>query len=308
MTDSLYTSNLPHKTEDRREQGFAAKRIFTNTEAEPCFDAADCLRFGKDLFMQHGYTTNRSGIEWLRRHVGDGFRLHPIAFQNNFSPTHTDAQLLPVRAGLILSCPERPLQPECTSLFTGEDSEWEIISAPQPNTFVMPPKCTSSPWLSMNLLNIDEDTIIVEASEKPTIRFLTEEFGFDVVPVPFRDAYKFGGSFHCQSLDVYREGAQKSYFPNLEIRREREYLRSTRSTHQYPASRNPSCLITNRYVFASLPGAEERESIIKQRHAAASSDVSESAYSCNETPCATPRNESPIGSSPPSGYSVDVYM
>jgi glycine amidinotransferase len=221
MTDSLYTPHLPYKTEDRKNHGFAAQRIFTNTEQEPCFDAADCLRFGKDLFMQHGYTTNRAGIEWLRRHVGDGYRLHPIAFQNNFSPTHTDAQLLPIRAGLILSCPERPLQPECTSLFTGEDSEWEIISAPQPHSFVMPPKCTSSPWLSMNLLNIDEDTIIVEASEKPTIRFLTEEFGFDVVPVPFRDAYKFGGSFHCQSLDVNREGAQKSYFPNLDIMRER---------------------------------------------------------------------------------------
>ena len=32
------------------------------------FDAADILRMGKDLFVQHGFTTNLKGSDWLRRH------------------------------------------------------------------------------------------------------------------------------------------------------------------------------------------------------------------------------------------------
>jgi glycine amidinotransferase len=219
MTDNLYEHGLPKLSSQRKET--AAQHLFTNTEAEPVFDAADCLRFGKDLFMQHGYTTNRSGISWLRRHVGSSFRMHEIGFQNNLSPTHTDAQLLPIRPYLCLSCPERPLEPSSLALFKDDDCDWEVISAPPPNSHIMPPKCTSSPWLSMNLLSIDENTIIVEETEAPTIKFLRDEFGFDVIPVPFRDAYKFGGSFHCQSVDVHREGVQRSYFPNLERMRER---------------------------------------------------------------------------------------
>ena len=41
---------------------------FVTTEHEPLFDAADILRIGKDLFCQHGLTTNRRGMEWLQRH------------------------------------------------------------------------------------------------------------------------------------------------------------------------------------------------------------------------------------------------
>lgn len=227
MTDELYDRDLPLLTSQRKQT--AAQHMFTNTEAEPVFDAADCLRFGKHLFMQHGYTTNLSGIQWLSRHVGSNFDLRQIAFENNVSPTHTDAQLLPIRPGLCLSCPERPLEPTSLALFTDEECDWEVISAPEPNSWTMPPKCTSSPWLSMNLLSIDENTIIVEETEKPTIRFLREELGFDVVAVPFRDAYKFGGSFHCQSVDVHRDGVQKSYFPNLDIRHERSEMRRSES-------------------------------------------------------------------------------
>ena len=41
---------------------------------------------------------------------------------------------------------------------------------PRPFTQKRSVLCASSPWLSMNLLSIDENTIIVEETEKPTIR------------------------------------------------------------------------------------------------------------------------------------------
>lgn len=45
------------------------------------------------------------------------------------------------------------------------------------------------------------------------IKMLSDEYGFNVIPVNFYDAYKFGGAFHCQTLDIHRDGHKKSYFP-----------------------------------------------------------------------------------------------
>ena len=58
------------------------------------------------------------------------------------------------------------------------------------------------------------DKIIVEKTEKNMINFLREE-GFDVIEVGFRDCYKFGGSFHCATCDIHRDGRLKSYFNNI---------------------------------------------------------------------------------------------
>ena len=76
-----------------------------------------------------------------------------------------------------------------------------------------PPMCYSSIWLSMNVLILNPKTICVEASEEKMIKQM-ESFGMDVIPVPFRDAYAFGGSLHCATTDVYREGECEDYFPN----------------------------------------------------------------------------------------------
>ncbi len=73
--------------------------------------------------------------------------------------------------------------------------------------------CYSSIWLSMNVLIIDPKTICVEATEEKMIKQM-ESFGLDVIPVPFRDVYAFGGSLHCATTDVHREGECEDYFPN----------------------------------------------------------------------------------------------
>ena len=73
--------------------------------------------------------------------------------------------------------------------------------------------CYSSIWLSMNVLILNPKTICVEASEEKMIKQM-EGFGMDVIPVPFRDAYAFGGSLHCATTDVYREGECEDFFPN----------------------------------------------------------------------------------------------
>lgn len=210
LTDDSYKADYKEraKTDEERLKLVNAKD-FVTTEVEPLFDAADVMRCGKDLFVQHGMTTNLKGVEWLRRHFPD-HRVHAVNFPGDPYPMHIDATLVPLRPGLAINCPERPLPKEQRKIF--EINGWDIVEAAPPAHKEPPPLCYSSVWLSMNVVVLDHETVCVEASEKNQIKQL-ESFGFEVIPVPFRDAYAFGGGLHCATADIYREGDCEDYFP-----------------------------------------------------------------------------------------------
>jgi len=193
--------------EERLER--TAALDFVTTEHEPLFDAADVCRMGKDLFCQHGLTTNRRGMAWLQRHFSD-HRVHSVNFPGDPYPIHIDATFVPLRPGLIMNNPQRHLPEPQRQIFAAND--WEIIDAAPPAHNQPPPLCYSSVWLSMNVLVIDAKTICVEASEHHQQEQL-DRLGFEVVPVPFRAAYPFGGGLHCATADVQREGICEDYFP-----------------------------------------------------------------------------------------------
>lgn len=187
-----------------------AERNFVTSEHEPLFDAADVMRLGKDLFCQHGLTTNRRGMEWLQRHFPD-HRVHAVNFPGDPWPIHIDATFVPLRPGLVISNPMRPLPDEQREIF--ESNDWEVVPAAQPAHNEPPPLCYSSIWLSMNCLVLDHKTVCVEDSETWQAEQM-DSLGMEVIPVPFREAYAFGGGLHCSTADVEREGDCQDYFPN----------------------------------------------------------------------------------------------
>lgn len=160
--------------------------------------------------MQNGFTTNQAGIHWLQRHFPD-HRVHALDFPGDQYPIHIDCTLVPLKAGLLMSNPNRRVRPEHRKIF--EDNGWEIVDGPAPAWSEPPPLCYSSVWLSLNTLVVDEKHIICEESEVHMIARL-KELGFEPIPVPWRDCYAFGGSLHCWTADVHREGGCNDYFPN----------------------------------------------------------------------------------------------
>ena len=211
LTDADYHPDyLSDKIGVEKRLQWTAEKFFVTTEEEPLFDAADVLRFGKDLVVQHGFTTNKKGIDWLQRHFRD-HRVHAVNFPGDPYPIHIDATFTPLRPGLIINNPERPLPEDQRDLFRKND--WQIVEAARPAHNTPPPLCYSSVWLSMNVLVLDPKTVCVEASEVNQMEQL-DKLGFEVVPVPFRDAYAFGGALHCATTDVCREGTLEDYFPN----------------------------------------------------------------------------------------------
>ena len=188
---------------------------FCVTQDEVIFDAADCNRFGRDIMVQESMTTNRAGIHWLKRHLEPrGFRVHPVHFPLDFFPSHIDCTFVPLRPGLILTNPERPIREGDEKLFF--DNDWQFIDAPQPTSTndEMPLFCQSSKWLSMNVFSISPTKVVCEEREKP-LQDLLDKHGFEVYPIPFRHVFEYGGSLHCATWDVRRTGGCEDYFPNV---------------------------------------------------------------------------------------------
>ena len=211
LTANTYKSNyLPEGITEEERHKKIADRDMILTEQEPLFDAAEILRFGKDLFYHNNFTSNLKGLNWLQRHFPN-HRVHQINLPGELIPTHIDACFTPIKPGVIIINPNRKISNDQRMIF--DDNKWEIHEAAPSIHNTPPPMCYSSIWLSMNVLILNPKTICVEASEEKMIKQM-EGFGMDVIPVPFRDAYAFGGSLHCATTDVYREGECEDYFPN----------------------------------------------------------------------------------------------
>lgn len=210
LSDRSYRADyFADSIDDETRLRWTAEKRFVTAEAEILFDAADVLRLGRDLIVQHGFTTNLKGADWLGRHFPD-HRVHVMNFPGDPYPIHIDCTLVPLRPGLVMTNPERPMPPAQRALFDRND--WEVVPAAPPAHDEPPPLCYSSVWLSANVLVLDPKTVCVEASEVRQAEQL-DRLGFDVVPVPLRDAYPFGGGLHCCTADVYREGERYDYFP-----------------------------------------------------------------------------------------------
>ena len=182
------------------------KNRFVVTEFEPTFDAADFVRCGRDIFGQLSHVTNRMGIEWLQRHLGDGYRVHVITPRCR-QAIHIDTTLMPLAPGKVLINPDF-LGTKLPSIF----KTWDVLTAPKAvRTKTIPfPEITAG-WYHVNVLMLDEKRVVVEKSQTPMINAL-KEWGFKPVPCSFENYYPLLGSLHCATLDIRRRGELRSYF------------------------------------------------------------------------------------------------
>ncbi len=123
--------------------------------------------------------------------------------------------LLPVRPGLRFTNPGlEPAQSELRKLF--EINDWELVEAVRP-TYKHQNACTmvghydGFSWISMNTFR---STRRPSASRRRRRRSgAARQVRVEVIPIDYEAVFPFGGSLHCTTLDVYREGVCEDYFP-----------------------------------------------------------------------------------------------
>ncbi|GAA1545233.1 hypothetical protein GCM10009730_62880 [Streptomyces albidochromogenes] len=174
---------------------------------ELMIDAANCLRLGRDLIVNISNANHALACDWLERHLQGRFRVHRM---HKLTQSHIDSVVVPLRPGTLLvrSADVADFLPEPLR-------KWDLIVPPSPqisdypqypNGDPIPP----SPYIDLNVLSVDENTVMVNDACKTLIRTL-EEHRFTVVPVQHRHRRLFGGGFHCFTLDTVRAGGAEDY-------------------------------------------------------------------------------------------------
>jgi len=179
----------------------------TGLGLELVFDGAQCIRVGKDVLVNVANRNHELGLRWLISEFGDIFNFHRL---DRLVDNHIDSLILPLRPGLWLLRSRKVLE-----FIPPEFRKWDVIVAPGRTKYPFPSYkhndfAMSSRFLDMNLLSINEKTVIVNSLFPELIEVL-EDNGFKVIPVLHRHGRLFGGGFHCFTLDMHRDGNLKSY-------------------------------------------------------------------------------------------------
>ncbi|MEM4240190.1 MAG: hypothetical protein QXM31_03365 [Candidatus Woesearchaeota archaeon] len=176
---------------------------------EIAFDAANCLKFGKDIVMNVGTKNHELGAVWLQRHLGDAFRVHPI----RLCDSHIDGHIMPIAPGKLL-VNEVVMYGHYHRLPTALQ-KWDRIPILDPATNFNYPsdhlQMASHVGMSVNVLSLDEKKILIRDNAKLTIDALYKA-GFEPVPVQMRHCELFGGGIHCSTIDVRRKEQKEDYF------------------------------------------------------------------------------------------------
>lgn len=171
----------------------------TLTNFEPAFDAANVVKCGKDLFYLVSNSGNKLGATWLQRTLGPKYNVHLLT--NVYAYVHLDTTIMPLRPGVVLLNPARINDNNLPAFF----KNWTKIYSAEPiPTQFQEHWAPASPWLGMNVLSLNENTVIVEESQTNLIKQL-ESYKFDIMLVKLRHARTLSGGIHCITLDTVRD-------------------------------------------------------------------------------------------------------
>ncbi|MEU0131852.1 MULTISPECIES: glycine amidinotransferase [unclassified Streptomyces] len=174
---------------------------------EMMFDAAQCLRLGRDIVANVSTENHELAVTWLERHLEGRFRVHRV---HRLSDSHIDSMVLALRPGLLLVRSEAVADALPPAL-----RRWDRIVAPTPTRNGFPQYdddalILTSPFIDLNVLSVDPETVLVNEASPELVQVL-ESAKFTVVPVRHRHRRLFGGGFHCFTLDTVRDGGAEDY-------------------------------------------------------------------------------------------------
>lgn len=218
--------------EDIRYQeltGGRLEKLHKLTEDEILFEAANTLRMGRDLLYLVSSSGNYKGAQWLQSVLGDEYNVHTT--DDIYRSSHIDSTILCLRPGLVLINSKRVNPKNCPKIFDKWEKIWFEDVAPTSEQELKFQKEVrdpiakelnelgfktnlgemASPWVGMNVLSLDPETVVADSRQTKLIETL-EKFKFTVIPVRMRHIYTQGGGLHCATLDTVRDSKLESYF------------------------------------------------------------------------------------------------
>jgi glycine amidinotransferase len=150
-------------------------------------EGGDVLLAGHDVFVGvSGVASDELGAQWLRRTLGDNFRVHVIPLREDV--LHLDLALALLRPGLGI-VHRNSLMQGLPAFLEG----WDFIEIND----------EESESLAANVLVLDPQTVIVEQSQDRLIKELKKR-GITVLPLEFDAPVLMSGGFRCATHPLRR--------------------------------------------------------------------------------------------------------
>lgn len=200
-------SPRPMMLEKSFDRCYTEKRSSTaSNDFEIMFDAAQCLKFGKDILVNVSTHNHELGFQWLERELGHEFRCHKISVIDN----HLDGAIMPLRPGVLLISDKMKGK---TRLLPQPLQNWDMLYMQDKDLskYSEDELLLASNRITVNVLSLDTERILINEHATETIRVL-EKRGFMPIPFKFRHSRIFGGGLHCVSLDIRRDEVLEDYF------------------------------------------------------------------------------------------------
>lgn len=174
----------------------ASKVLHMPQNSGMVLDAANVCRLNDTWLYLLSASGNIEAANWLQKQL-PGIRIETCNF---YSGVHIDSTICPLSDGVVVLNGSRVNALNCPKVFDGWTKLWvnDIVS----QDFYQYPY--ASKWIGLNMLSIDEHTVIVDQAQTKLIKDL-ENMKFTVIPSGLRHSRTLGGGFHCVTLDLHRE-------------------------------------------------------------------------------------------------------
>jgi glycine amidinotransferase/scyllo-inosamine-4-phosphate amidinotransferase 1 len=166
-------------------------------DAGMILDAANICRLGETWLFLESVSGNLKAYEWLSAQ----FPQVNIELCNFYAGVHIDSTIVPLRSGLVMLNADRVTPNNCPKVFADWQKIWVTDDMIIPQQFYQYPY--ASKWIAMNMLVLDPETVIMDASQHRLMTVL-KTHGIDSIPLTLSHSRTLGGGFHCVTLDTRR--------------------------------------------------------------------------------------------------------
>jgi glycine amidinotransferase len=175
------------------------------------FDAANLLKFGRDIIFNVGSKNHELGAYWLESILGDEFRVHRV----RVCDSHIDAVIAPIAPGKMLYNPVGDHKKTLLKQLPDPLKKWDIYPMQEENLdFCLDEgelELATVEGMFINILSVNEKQIVIQDNAYNNIKML-EKLGFEPIPVRFNQGRLFSGGLHCCTIDVRRDEEKEDYF------------------------------------------------------------------------------------------------
>ena len=204
------------------------EKLHKLSDKEILFEAANTLRIGKDLLYLNSISGNQKGFLWLKKNLSGIYNVHQT--KKIYRSSHIDSTVMCLRPGVVLLNSVRVNKNNCPSIFKKWKKIYHSDVAPVPDEeldfynkirkpiskkllslgLINNVSEFSSPWIGLNFLSLNKNTVIVDKRQTNLINVL-EKNKFNVITCRMRHMYTMQGGIHCSTLDTKRRSKLESY-------------------------------------------------------------------------------------------------